>query len=659
LSYKLPATSYRLFAEAKPCQRSLALSAALALSLRSEGAEAKPCQRSAEAKPCQRSAEAKPYNRPVEIRNFSIIAHVDHGKSTLADRILELTQSVSERHRRDQMLDTLELERERGITIKASPVRLFYTAQSGQRVMFNLIDTPGHVDFNYEVSRALRACEGVLLVIDASQGVEAQTIHNAHLAVDNGLEVLPVINKIDLPNANPAAAIEELEEVVGIPGDHAVAVSAKTGQNVAAMLEAIVAHLPPPQGDPAAPLRGLIFDAVYDSYQGVIPFVRIFDGSIKKGDQLLVMSTGKSFEIDRVGYFAPEPTVSEALGPGEVGWFTAAIKNIADTQIGDTITFVARPAPQPVPGFKPARPVVFSGLYPTAPDDYPRLREALERLSLNDAAFTFEPETSEALGFGFRCGFLGLLHADIVQARLEREFDLALIATAPAVVYQVELVGGQSRLIQNPAELPPPDKTARILEPYVKLTVYAPEEYIGGVMGLLNERRGALNNMIYHGRRVELRYEVPFGEILYDFHDRLKSLSRGYASMDYEPLEYRPGDLVKIDILVNEERVDALSIIAHRDKAYAIGRKIVDKMAEVIPRQMFAVPIQAAIGGKILARATVRAFRKDVLAKCYGGDITRKRKLLEKQKKGKERMKQLGSVSVPQEAFLAVLAGDE
>jgi GTP-binding protein LepA len=611
------------------------------------------------AKPYQRSAEAKPYNRPVEIRNFSIIAHVDHGKSTLADRILELTQSVSERQKRDQMLDTLELERERGITIKASPVRLFYTAQSGQRVMFNLIDTPGHVDFNYEVSRALRACEGVLLVVDASQGVEAQTIHNAHLAVDNGLEVLPVINKIDLPNANPAAAMAELEEVVGIPSDHAVAVSAKTGQNVAAVLEAIVAHLPPPQGDPAAPLRGLIFDAVYDSYQGVIPFVRIFDGSLKEGDQLLIMSTGKTFEVDRVGYFAPEPTVSEALGPGEVGWFTAAIKNIADTQIGDTITLAARPAPQPVPGFKPARPVVFSGLYPTAPDDYPRLREALEKLSLNDAAFTFEPETSEALGFGFRCGFLGLLHADIVQARLEREFDLALIATAPAVVYQVELPDGQNRLIQNPAELPPPDKTVRILEPYVKLTVYAPEEYIGGVMGLLNERRGALNNMIYHGRRVELRYEVPFGEILYDFHDRLKSLSRGYASMDYEPLEYRPGDLVKIDILVNEERVDALSIIAHRDKAYAIGRKIVDKMAEVIPRQMFAVPIQAAIGGKILARATVRAFRKDVLAKCYGGDITRKRKLLEKQKKGKERMKQLGSVSVPQEAFLAVLAGDE
>lgn len=595
----------------------------------------------------------------MEIRNFSIIAHVDHGKSTLADRILELTQSVSERHRRDQMLDTLELERERGITIKASPVRLFYTTQDGRRVMLNLIDTPGHVDFNYEVSRALRACEGVLLVVDASQGVEAQTIHNAHLAVDNGLEVLPIINKIDLPNADPASAIEELEEVVGISGEHAVAVSAKTGQNVVAVLEAIVAHLPPPRGDPAAPLRGLIFDAVYDSYQGVIPFVRIFDGSVKKGDQLMVMSTGKSFEVDRVGYFAPEPTLSEALGSGEVGWFTAAIKNIADTQIGDTITFAARPTHQAVPGFKPARPVVFSGLYPTSPDDYPRLREALGKLGLNDAAFTFEPETSEALGFGFRCGFLGLLHADIVQARLEREFDLALIATAPAVVYQVELVGGQSYLIQNPAELPPPDKTARILEPYVKLTVYAPEEYVGGVMGLLSERRGAINNMIYHGRRVELRYEVPFGEILYDFHDRLKSLSRGYASMDYEPLEYRPGDLVKIDILVNEERVDALSIIAHRDKAYAIGRKIVDKMAEVIPRQMFAVPIQAAIGGKILARATVRAFRKDVLAKCYGGDITRKRKLLEKQKRGKERMKQLGSVEVPQEAFLAVLAGDE
>ena len=595
----------------------------------------------------------------MEIRNFSIIAHVDHGKSTLADRILELTQSVSERNKRDQMLDTLDLERERGITIKATPVRLYYQAKNGKRYMFNLIDTPGHVDFNYEVSRALRACEGVLLVVDASQGVEAQTIQNAYLAIDNDLEILPVINKIDLPNADPAGAVAELEEVIGIPGDHAVSVSAKTGENVAAILEAIVEHLPPPSGDPDAPLSCLIFDAVYDSYQGVIPFIRVLEGRVKKGDVIKVVSTGKEFEVDKVGFFEPSLAVSDVLNPGEVGWLTASIKDIADTQIGDTFTFAERPTANVVPGFKPAKPVVFSGLYPTDSEDYPKLREALEKLSLNDAAFTFEPETSEALGFGFRCGFLGLLHADIVQARLEREFDLALIATAPAVVYHVETTDGKTTVIQNPAELPDPARITRILEPYVRLSVYVPEEYVGNAMGLIQERRGEMKNMVYHGRRVELRYEVPFGEILYDFHDRLKSLTRGYASMDYEPLDYREGSLVKVDILVNEEKVDALSVIAHRDKAYALGRKIVDKMVEVIPRQMFVVPVQAAIGGKILARATVRAFRKDVLAKCYGGDITRKRKLLQKQKKGKERMKQLGSVEVPQEAFLAVLSGDE
>ncbi len=595
----------------------------------------------------------------MEIRNFSIIAHVDHGKSTLADRILELTQSVAERDKRAQMLDTLELERERGITIKASPVKLYYQATDGERYMFNLIDTPGHVDFSYEVSRALRAGEGVLLVIDASQGVEAQTIQNAYLAVDNGLEVLPVINKIDLPSADPAAAIADLEEVVGIPGDNAVYVSAKTGENVAAVLEGIVRYLPPPQGEKDAPLSCLIFDAVYDSYQGVIPFIRIFDGALKKGDVIKIVSTGKTFEVDTVGFFAPEPTVAEELGPGEVGWLTAGIKTIADTQIGDTITSAERPTKRVIPGFKPAMPVVFSGLYPTDSEDYPKLREALEKLSLNDAAFTSLPETSEALGFGFRCGFLGLLHADIVQARLEREYGLSLIATAPAVVYRLELTGGTNEEIQNPAELPEPTRIARILEPYVRLTVYTPEETVGGVMGLLQERRGVMKNMVYHGRRVELSYEVPFAEILYDFHDKLKSLSRGYASMDYEPLEYREGRLVKVDILVNEEKVDALAVIAHQDKAYGLGRKIVDKMAEVIPRQMFAVPIQAAVGGKVLARATVRAFRKDVLAKCYGGDITRKRKLLEKQKKGKARMKQLGAVEVPQEAFLAVLASEE
>jgi GTP-binding protein LepA len=595
----------------------------------------------------------------VKTRNFSIIAHVDHGKSTLADRILELTQSVAERERRDQMLDTLELERERGITIKATPMRLYYTAADGDTYLFNLIDTPGHVDFNYEVSRALRACEGVLLVIDAAQGVEAQTIQNAYLAGDNGLGILPGGNKIDLPAADVPGAVAELEEVVGIPGDHAVAVSAKTGENVAAVLEGIVRHLPAPVGDPDAPLRSLIFDAVYDSYQGVIAFIRVFDGHIASGDSVQVWSTGKEFEVDKVGFFSPAPTVSESLGPGDVGWFTAGIKEIADTQIGDTVTAAEGPCERPVPGFKPAIPVVFSGLYPTDTEDYPKLREALEKLRLNDAAFSFEPETSEALGFGFRCGFLGLLHADIVQARLEREFDLSLIATAPAVVYEVTTTSGEELIVQNPAELPSPDRVDEIREPFVKLSVYLPEEYVGAAMGLVQEKRGQLKDMVYHGRRVELRYEVPFGEILYDFHDRLKSLSRGYASMDYQPLEHRAGDLVKIDILVNEEVVDALSIIAHRDKAYDVGRKIVDKMAEVIPRQMFAVPVQAAIGGKILARATVRAFRKDVLAKCYGGDITRKKKLLEKQKKGKARMKQLGTVEVPQEAFLAVLSSGE
>ncbi|MDZ7704989.1 MAG: translation elongation factor 4 [Trueperaceae bacterium] len=595
----------------------------------------------------------------VDIRNFSIIAHVDHGKSTLADRILELTQSVSERDRRDQMLDTLELERERGITIKASPMRLYYQANDGKRYMFNLIDTPGHVDFNYEVSRALRACEGVLLIVDASQGVEAQTIQNAYLAVDNGLEVLPIVNKIDLPNADPAAALAELEDVVGIPGDYAVSVSAKTGENVAAILEAIVEHLPPPTGERDAPLSCLIFDAVYDSYQGVIPFIRVFDGTLKEGDVIKIASTGKTFEVDKVGFFEPSLAVTDELGPGEVGWLTASIKNIADTQIGDTIIDAQRPAERVIAGFKPTRPVVFSGLYPTDSRDYQKMREALEKLSLNDAAFTFEPETSEALGFGFRCGFLGLLHADIVQTRLEREYDLGLIATAPAVIYEIEMTNGETFLIQNPAELPDPGQIERISEPYVRLSIYVPEDYVGNVMQLVEDRRGDMKNMVYHGRRVELRYEIPFAEILYDFHDRLKSLTRGYASMDYEEIGYRPGQLVKVDVLVNEEKVDALAIIAHRDKAYGIGRKIVDKMSEVIPRQMFAVPIQAAIGGKILARATVRAFRKDVTAKCYGGDISRKRKLLEKQKKGKERMKQLGSVEVPQEAFLAVLSSGE
>lgn len=595
----------------------------------------------------------------MHIRNFSIVAHVDHGKSTLADRLLELTQSVSERDQRDQRMDMLELEQERGITIKASAVRIMYTAQDGQEYMLNLIDTPGHVDFNYEVSRALRACEGALLIVDASQGVEAQTIQNAYLAIDNGLEVLPVLNKIDLPSADIANAKEELEEIIGIPADDAVPVSAKTGENVEAVLEGIVKHLPPPEGDPNAALRCLIFDAVYDAYQGVVCFIRVMDGTVRAGDTIKVMSTGASFEVDKVGFFQPALAVTDALSVGEVGWLTASIKTIEDTQVGDTITHLGNASDTPIPGFKPTRPVVFSGLYPTDSEDYGKLREALEKLSLNDAAFTFEPETSQALGFGFRCGFLGLLHADIVQARLEREFDLALIATAPSVVYHVTNTDGYEIRVQNPAELPDPTVIDHIDEPWVRLSVYVPEEYVGAMMGLLQEKRGEMQDMVYQGKRIELQYHVPFGEILYDFHDRLKSLSRGYASMEYDFLEYRAEKLVKIDILVNEERVDALAIIAHRDKAYSVGRKIVDKMSEVIPRQMFAVPIQATIGGKIIARATVRAFRKDVLAKCYGGDITRKKKLLEKQKKGKERMKQLGNVEVPQEAFLAVLSSGE
>lgn len=595
----------------------------------------------------------------MQIRNFSIVAHVDHGKSTLADRLLELTQSVSERDQRDQRMDMLELEQERGITIKASAVRIMYTAQDGQEYMLNLIDTPGHVDFNYEVSRALRACEGALLIVDASQGVEAQTIQNAYLAIDNGLEVLPVLNKIDLPSADIANAKEELEEIIGIPADDAVPVSAKTGENVEAVLEGIVKHLPPPEGDPNAPLRCLIFDAVYDAYQGVVCFIRVMDGTVRAGETIKVMSTGATFEVDKVGFFQPALAVTDALSVGEVGWLTASIKTIEDTQVGDTITHAENASDTPIAGFKPTRPVVFSGLYPTDSEDYGKLREALEKLSLNDAAFTFEPETSQALGFGFRCGFLGLLHADIVQARLEREFDLTLIATAPSVVYHVTTTDGQDVRVQNPAELPDPTVIDHIDEPWVRLSVYVPEEYVGAMMGLLQEKRGEMQDMVYQGKRIELQYHVPFGEILYDFHDRLKSLSRGYASMEYDFLEYRAEKLVKIDILVNEERVDALAIIAHRDKAYSVGRKIVDKMSEVIPRQMFAVPIQATIGGKIIARATVRAFRKDVLAKCYGGDITRKKKLLEKQKKGKERMKQLGSVEVPQEAFLAVLSSGE
>ncbi|AWR87637.1 translation elongation factor 4 [Meiothermus taiwanensis] len=591
------------------------------------------------------------------IRNFSIIAHVDHGKSTLADRILQMTKAVSDREMREQFLDSLELERERGITIKASAVRLFYQSKAGETYIFNLIDTPGHVDFGYEVSRALAAVEGVLLVVDASQGVEAQTIANFYLAMEHEHTIIPVINKIDLPGAQPLEVALEVEEVLGIPADECIFASGKTGQGVDEILEAIVARIPAPKGHPEHPLQALIFDSIFDAYQGVIPYVRVMDGSIQPGDRIRIWSTGKVFEVDKVGVFRPgalEPVAR--LGPGEVGWITAAIREIGDAQVGDTITLAQNPCDAPYPGFQPAKPVVFAGLYPTDTQDYNRLREALEKLKLNDAALSFEPETSEALGFGFRCGFLGLLHAEIVQERLEREFDLDLISTAPSVIYRVKLTNGEEIEIHNPSELPNPDKIEAIYEPYVKLTVYTPEEYVGSIMQLLQEKRGKMGNMHYVGKRVEMVYEVPFGEILYDFHDRLKSLSRGYASMDYEQAGYQEGELVKVSILVNEEPVDALAFIAHKDKAYGIGREIVDKLAEVIPRQQFAVPIQAAIGGKIIARATVKALRKDVLAKCYGGDITRKKKLLEKQKEGKKRMKAIGKVDVPQEAFLAVLS---
>jgi len=591
------------------------------------------------------------------IRNFSIIAHVDHGKSTLADRILQMTKAVSERQMREQFLDSLELERERGITIKASAVRLLYQSKSGQTYIFNLIDTPGHVDFGYEVSRALAAVEGVLLVVDASQGVEAQTIANFYQAMAHQHTIIPVINKIDLPSAQPLEVALEVEEVLGIPADDCIFASGKTGQGVDEILEAIVARIPAPKGRSENPTQALIFDSIFDAYQGVIPYVRVMEGSIKPGDTIRIWSTGKEFEVDKVGVFRPgalEPVAQ--LGPGEVGWLTAAIREIGDAQVGDTITSAQNPCQAPYPGFQPAKPVVFAGLYPTDTQDYNRLREALEKLKLNDAALSFEPETSEALGFGFRCGFLGLLHAEIVQERLEREFDLELISTAPNVIYRVGLTSGAVIEIHNPSELPNPDKIEAIYEPYVKLTIYTPEEYVGSIMQLLQEKRGRMGSMNYIGKRVELVYEVPFGEILYDFHDRLKSISRGYASMDYEQIGYQEGELVKVSILVNEEPVDALAFIAHKDKAYDIGREIVDKLAEVIPRQQFAVPIQAAIGGKIIARATVKALRKDVLAKCYGGDVTRKKKLLENQKEGKKRLKAIGKVDVPQEAFLAVLS---
>ncbi len=599
--------------------------------------------------------------RQAHIRNFSIIAHIDHGKSTLADRILELTQTVSEHEMESQVLDNMDLERERGITIKARAVRLHYRARSGEEYTFHLIDTPGHVDFHYEVSRSLKACDGALLVVDASQGVEAQTLANAYLAIDNDLEIIPVINKIDLPSADIARTRNEIEDVIGIPAQDCPAVSAKTGQNISDVLEAIVQSIPCPRGDENAPLRALIFDSHYDSYLGVVVLLRVMDGKLRAGDRIRLMSNGAMFDVVEVGALEPfglHPT--DALAAGDVGYLTASIKSVSDTRVGDTVTHADAPAAEPLPGFREARPMVYAGIYPADGARYGDLRDALDKLRLNDAALSFEPETSVALGFGFRCGFLGLLHMEIIEERLEREFNLDLITTAPSVIYKLRRKDGQTVYIENPASYPPPDEIETAEEPVVRASLITPTEYIGGLMDLCQERRGEFHDMKYlDENRVELHYTLPLNEIIYDFFDALKSRSKGYASLDYEFDGYRPGKLVKLDFLLNGEPVDALSFIVHEDKAYARARKIAEKLKENIPRQLFEIPIQAAIGSRIIARETVKAMRKDVLAKCYGGDITRKKKLLEKQKEGKKKMRRLGSVEVTPEAFMAVLKLDD
>lgn len=595
------------------------------------------------------------------IRNFCIIAHIDHGKSTLADRILEQTQTVELRDMENQLLDNMDIERERGITIKARAVRLNYHADNGEDYVFNLIDTPGHVDFNYEVSRSLAACEGAVLVVDASQGIEAQTLANTYLAIEHDLEILPVVNKIDLPSADPERVCAEVENVIGIPAMDAPRVSAKLGTNIHEVLERVVTDVPCPSGDENAPLKALIFDSYYDSYKGVIVFVRIKDGSVKTGDTIKMMATGAEFQTTEIGYMGATDLVPVGeLHAGEVGYISASIKYIGDTRVGDTVTNAQNPCDQPLEGYKKVNPMVYSGIYPADGAKYPDLRDALEKLMLNDASLSYEPETSIALGFGFRCGFLGLLHMEIIQERLEREYNLDLITTAPSVIYKVNLTDGSTVYIDNPTNYPDPALIASAEEPVVKADILSPSEFVGNIMELCQDRRGVFKNMTYLDEtRVELHYELPLNEIVYDFFDALKSRTRGYASFDYEMKGYAPSKLVKLDILLNGDVVDALSFIVHVDKAYARGRRIAEKLKENIPRQLFEVPIQAAIGGKIIARETVKAMRKDVLAKCYGGDITRKKKLLEKQKEGKKRMRQLGSVEVPQEAFMSVLKLDE
>lgn len=595
-----------------------------------------------------------------KLRNFSIIAHIDHGKSTLADRLLEECQAVEAREMEDQILDNMDLERERGITIKARAVRLKYTADDGETYILNLIDTPGHVDFNYEVSRSLAACEGAVLVVDASQGVEAQTLANTYLAIDAGLEVLPVINKIDLPAADPQRVKQEIEDIIGLPAEDAPEISAKNGINIRSVLEMIVKNLPAPAGDRTKPLRALIFDSQYDSYKGVIVYFRVMDGVIRQGMDVKMMSGGAVYKVVEVGYLHPkgmEPT--DALGAGEVGYFTASIKTVSDTRVGDTVTEAENPAAEPLQGYKEVQPMVFSGVYPADGSKYPELRDALEKLKLNDASLSYEPESSVALGFGFRCGFLGLLHMEIIQLRLEREFNLDLITTAPSVVYRVTKTDGTVEMIDNPLNYPDPTEIETAEEPFVRASIITPPEYVGAIMEICQERRGEYLDLTYLDQsRVELHYDMPLNEIIFDFFDCLKSKTRGYASLDYEVTGYRASNLVKLDILLNGEVVDALSFILHADKAYARARKICEKLKENIPRQLFEIPVQAAIGSKIIARETIKALRKDVLAKCYGGDITRKKKLLEKQKEGKKRMRSFGTVEVPQEAFMAVLKLD-